>query len=388
MHLRRRILLTSTAVAFAASVAWTRPDPPEPSDLPGGTTPGRLTSRWVAPYVAEQSTSIAQKGVGHTTWFAEDGAVVREVAASAGPGFVAVPGDGDAGFTIHGTLARWSLTLPKRSGERTWQVSADGRTFVDEKSDTSGAFFADVFVDGEGVGRTDAYPVWKGRGLSVGDDGTLAAIVAPETGGKNGPRVVVLWPGKRPTMRRAAAFEVPCHPDAIVEAVAPGARGVVVNVLDKRSWLSKAGTRDLDLGPNPSVVAWAPDSARAVVATSVGYRTRHHLVDFDTGATLWTAPDAPRERAASVVIEGDLVLIAALEAQAVEDVAVWRRVIRALDLATGKPVATWRSCVAGPVGYSEAPVFMRSTAKLYLVAPDQFAPVPMDDIRARRNGWE
>lgn len=382
-----------TVGALAAGlVAASAGEPPPASDLPGDAA-ARLESRWIAPYVATVAVGIGPKSGGRTVWYGEDGAVLRDVlGGNSGPGFVLVPAS-DGSAVVHGTRAEWSVALPPPPPTPKFEfavaVSEDGRTFLRQQTAPDGTTTADVFVDGSFKGRLGPFERWRGTSVVVGDDGS-AAIAAPGAPGTRGCRVIVWAPDAKPS------FEAACSNEDAIDTLAPGGRGALLRRSSEKgpaAWLfaSPTGLRPLDLGVNAHVVAWVPASPRAVVASGPGDKPRLRLIDLETGTVAWDVEDQPlggKRSSPGAAVEGDLVLVAGLEAHAAEGVSHWRRRVDALDLATGARVAVWRSMDAGPVGYAEAPTFRRRRGALFLVAPDQFAAVPLADVRAKTNRWE
>lgn len=365
--------------------------PPQPSELPGQVR-GRLDSRWVAPYVLTIGLNVGGKRGARTVWYAPDGGVVRDV-LGAGDDCVVVQGK-DGASTVHGVRAGWTIALPPAPPppakfEFMHLVSGDGRTFVRQQSSPAdSSTTADVFVDGEFKGRAGPAVRWRGRPVRIGEDGSLA-IEAGKRPGERGMRVLVFAPGAQ------ATFEVPLGTEESVVQVAPAGKGVLLRrpkegAADEWLFASAKALKPLDLGNNPDVLAWVPGTTQAIVASGAEDAPRLRLVDLESGATVWDVPDQPlrgRRRSPGVTVEGDLVLVSGLEATVVAGASRWRRRVDALERATGKPVATWRSTDAGPVGLAEPAVFRRAGDVLHLVTPEGFATVPVADIREKTNGW-
>jgi hypothetical protein len=387
------VVLAVAVGAAAAGVLRAGPPepPPVPADLPGAAA-GSIECRWIAPYVTTISASMPGTSGARTVWYAEDGKTIRNV-DSAGADFVTVPAK-DGGTTVYATRADWSITLPPPPPESSKlslyvTASGDGRTFVRQQTAADATTSADVWVDGEFRGRAGPAVQWRGRSVHVGDDGSLA-LEAGKLPGQRGMRILFFAPGAK------ATFEAPCGTEESVESVAPAGRGALLRRPrdkdgDELLFASAAGLRPLDLGVNARVLAWVAGTSRAVVSSGLDTAPRLRLVDLETGTAVWDVEDQPlggKRGWPGVAVEGDLVLVSGLEAHPVGGVSHWRRRVDALDLATGARVATWRSMDRGAIGYSEPAVFHRRRGTLFLVASDQFAPVPVKDIRAKTNRWE
>ena len=384
--------IVAGAVLGAGIVAAVAGEPPDPADLPGDVA-GALDCRWIAPYVATYGTSLGKATGARTMWFGADGAIVRDVVVPGAVPFVVAPAK-DGGQTVHGTLADWTITLPPPPpGPEKWDIaytgSGDGRAFVRQQTSSDGMTSADVWIDGKWIGRAGPALRWKGRSVCVGDDGSVALEVG-RPAGESGMRVLVFAPGAKST------FQATPEVDDSVVSVAPAGRGVILRrprtqIDDQLLFATAAGVRPLDLGLNAHVAVWLPGTSKAIVTSGLEDAPRLRLVDLDTGAVAWDVDDQPlggRRSWPGVAIEGDLVLLSGLEAAAVGKVSHWRRRIDALDLATGKTVAVWRSAFVGPVGYAEAPALLRRNGALHFVTREQFAPVSVTDIREKKNGWE
>ncbi len=374
------------ALVIGAMATIGRPEqPPETRNLPGGDPRIALDCRWIAPYVATYDTRLGEHWSARTVWYAEDGAVIREVNGS-GMGCVAVAKDDK--WMVHGTLAAWSVALPPlpttANSNLYLGTSGDGRTFYREIRERDGTNAADVWVDGEPAGRVG--PAKTESQFYVAEDGSLAIVAAPAAGER---RLVVFGPRAKPS------FDAPCRVGDEIDSVAPGGRGAVVRREGKSGasglvFVGRDAERPLDVGISPHVIAWALP-AKLLVASGVGADMQLRLVDVDTGAVLWHVEDQPLggfRSSQPAAVEGDLVLVSGLEPQNVDGASHWRRRVDALDLATGKRVAIWRSDFVGPIGYAEAPHFAKRGERLFLVARDTFAPVRLADVREKSHGWE
>jgi hypothetical protein len=246
-------------------------------------------------------------------------------------------------------------------------------------------------VDGALTTTLGPFLRYRGTNFVTNEDGSLAVLIRA-TEASSSPRIKAFAPGGRPT------FEADCNGHALIVAVAPEGTGVLVEANDgehaqgRWSWVTKTGyASTLDLRPNPHLLAWVPGTTRALVACSIGDRpATFKLIEFAKGRVLWQVED-PAARAAyrtdeQVAIEKGHVLLAGIECTVVDGIGYWQRTVYALELATGKPEASWRSPSTGPPGYS-APQFVRTAGGLFLVSDEDFARFPMADMEALKNGW-
>jgi hypothetical protein len=119
-----------------------------------------------------------------------------------------------------------------------------------------------------------------------------------------------------------------------------------------------------------------------------GENPRFRLVDWESGETVWDIADPAKgtsSRMEGVAIEADLLLLAGIETRDGWR-GEWCRTAVALDVGTGKLVASWCSGAFGEPGLP-APRFMRLDGKLWLVADDAFAIFPVEDVHNKANGW-
>ena len=365
-------------------------EPPRFRDVPGNVVEGRLRARWLAPNVRLVETTRGARTSSTITWFGPEGAAKREVIGSVGPGFVSVKGKGRT--TYLGTRATWTVDVSDLPRDVESFVQAAGaRGFVRERVSAEGHIQADVFVDG--VRKSVLGPFLRYRVASVctGDDGSLAVMIRGEANADL-PRVAAFSPLGR------ATFEAECGAHASIVAISPGGAGVLIEGTGSESrarrwsWVTKAGVKPTpNLGSNAHLLAWVPNSSRAlVVSTGKDPRATFRLVDFAVGTVVWKAKD-PAQRAAyrpqgQVVIEAAYVLLSGIECSVTEGRGYWQRGLYALDLVTGKRVATWRSDFREAPGY-EPLRFVRASGVLSLISDEEFSPFPLADLKTRKRGW-
>jgi hypothetical protein len=379
MRVTAGVLLVSAALALAFVAEGRAGEPPDTDAwlLPGRAS-GTTRSAWIAPYVQETQVSVGTGGVTHVRWFRPDGTVLREIQ---GKGAQDV-----RDRTVHGIRDTWSVRLREVPwGSGGIERGEDDSTLVHYWIEGA-SLRADIYKEGKLLNSLG--PFHKARRLELGEDGSTAVLTLNESGSA---RVVVFAPGGKPS------FEADAGGDARVLSVAPGGLGVVLegngerHVENELTWLSKKGTsRKLKIEPNPWLSRWVPGTARQVVTYGLaGENPRFRLVDWESGETVWDIADPAKgtsSRMEGVAVEGDLLLLAGIESRDGWR-GEWCRASEALDLGTGKLVASWCSGGFGEPGLP-VPKFMRLDGRLWLVADDAFAPFPVEDIRKKTNGWQ
>jgi hypothetical protein len=178
---------------------------------------------------------------------------------------------------------------------------------------------------------------------------------------------------------------------------APEGSGVLVRMNTSESlntfiFYQKAGkVSSLDIGPNAEFVTWLPGTTTALMETGVGYDLRWHLIDWKTGKQLWDIADPSPARLPGterpVAAAGNYFLIAGLEYIQGGTQRGSRRSIYAVDVNQGRVVAHWLPSPPNQAS-SDCGRLLRFKEKLFLVAEEEFAEIDLDDIAAKKNGWQ
>jgi len=357
------------------------------ADLPG-VSKGRVSCRWVAPYVREAIERVNKRSNMTVTWFDETGKVLREVAGGTlQPGFLVVVKDGHS--IIYGINGGWQLTLPTKPGMESYLTGTpDGRYFFSEdfKNDK---VEIDAYRDGARITHLGPYPA-RDSFVQPGDDGSLAVLVW-DSPAKTTPQVLVVGPdGKE-------RFRVQCDPKTRRPVPGPDGTGALLTVYGKDggedgeyfAWYTAQGLRhSLDVGPNAVFMGWVPGSHLALIWTSVGEDSRYALVDWDTGKIRWDIPCPGNGQALSIALTPDYALFAVAELhQPAGGDKQWIRSFYALSLQDGSPIAYWRAQYPRRFDDRDRGAFLWRDQTLYFVTAGEFLEIPAADILAKRNGW-
>ncbi len=379
-------LLTLAAVDVAG-----KDPPPAPVTLPGGP-PNSAQSRWLAPYVLTTSVSIGGTWTTSVRWFGPDGKVKRELSGpnvGAQPGFVYDYTKGP--MTIHAVHGDWQFTLPKKPGDAPYITSTpDGRVFVHQFHPAQGQIAVDLHVAGKCVGTVGPFVQYLGRGVQVGDDGSIALVVWKNES-RQVAQVVAAGPDGKVTV------QADC--DGPVDAPKPAPDGVGVLVQpntgapgrDTWSYYTAKGKKStLYVGPNAGLVCWLPGTTKALCSTAIGSTYRFHLIDWATGRRLWEIADPNPARAGSsapqVAPLGGLLLFAGLESRQLGGAREPVRSLQAVEARTGQLVARWQPTPLRR--FADGGRFVRQGERLFLVADNEFAEIRLRDIDRGKNGWK
>jgi hypothetical protein len=379
------LLLTTSAAP-----AW--PPPASPRPLPGPVK-GRVTTRWLAPYVSATNQWAGTTQQTTVRWLDEDGKLLRELSGpnvDAHPEFVYQ--HGEAGTTVYGVNGDWKIALPKKDGPAGYLTgTADSRTFVHEFHPTEGEIAADVYVSGKLAGTVGPFVQYLGQDVHLGSDGSLALIVWKDKSKKT-PQVVAAGPDGK------VRFRADCDGPVMTPVVAPDGAGVLVQPNtggDDRNtfsyYTSHGKVSSVDVGPNAIFLTWLPGTATTLFCTSIGHDYHFHLIDWNKGKRLWDVVDPCPARVPGalppVAVAKDYLLIGGLEYVAWGDGKEPVRSIYALNARTDHVVARWMPTPFNQPARDVAR-FLRLDRKLFVVTDEEFAEVVAEDIAAKKNGWE
>jgi hypothetical protein len=290
--------------------------------------------------------------------------------------------------TIYAVNGEWKLSLPKKPGNSGY-ITGNSRTFIHQFHPEEGKIAVDVYVLGKLVSTIGPFQQYLGRSVSLGAGG-LAFLTWNEK--KTGiAQIVAADPNGKIT------FQADCEGPVDSPIVAPGAKGVLVtlnlpgNGYDTFVFYDRTGkVSSLRIGPNPTFRAWLPGTNKSVFVTSVGYKYRYQLIDWETGTILWDVPDPAAglwERAVPrTAVLGDYILLCGLEFMKLGERDGPVKSIYALSLKNGEALRHWLpvpNCHFS-TDWSE---FSRLREKLFLICGAQFTEVKLEDIEANKNGW-
>jgi hypothetical protein len=285
----------------------------------------------------------------------------------------------------------WKLTLPKKSGPAGYiTATGDSRVFLHQFHPEEGQIVVDVYTLGELVGSVGPFPQYMGRSVQLGADGSFAFLAWKDRKAKMVEVIVAGPDGKM-------SFRAECEGQVDSPIVAPGGGGVLVglnlpgNGHETFIFYKKSGkVSSLRLGPNPTFLNWLPENSKSLFMTSVGYKYRYQLIDWDDGKILWDVADPASglwERAVPRrAVLGDYVLLCGLEFMKLGQREGPVRSVYALSLANGQAAAHWLRVPSCHFS-TDWGRFARQGEKLFLIWGDTFSEVSLEDITAKKDGW-
>jgi hypothetical protein len=292
--------------------------------------------------------------------------------------------------TIYAVNGDWKLSLPKKAGPSGYiTATPDSRTFINQFHPEEGQIAVDVYVLGDLVSTIGPFQQYLGQSVELGADGSLAFLAWKDKEAEI-PEVIVAGSDGKIT------FRAECEACADDPVVAPGGRGVLVtlnlpgNGYDTFVFYDKSGrVSSLRIGPNPTFLAWVPDSSKSVFLTSVGYKYRYQLIDWETGTIVWDVPDPAVglwQQAPRTAVLGDYGLLCGLEFMKLDEREGPVRSIYALRLANGEVARHWLP-VPNCHFSTDWGEFTKLGERLFLLWGAEFAEIKLEDITAKQNGW-
>jgi hypothetical protein len=388
MTQKRLALVVACALFIPLAMCPGKDPPPAEVTLPGDRK-GRMESRWLAPYVHSAWIKVGDKHVASVRWLSADGKVRRELTGSdvsASSEFAWELKNGQS--IIHGITGDWQMALPRKEGGYI-TATANG-FFLHQYNPDPKRVAVDVYVGGKLARTFGPYRQYESSGIYHGSDGSLV-LLTWKTGDNNTPQIVAAGPDGKVTMH------VDCIHPVMSPVVAPEARGVLVqpNGTDRDTfsyYTAKGKVASYKPGPNAHCVTWLPKSATAVMSSSVGHDYRFHLVDWTRGKQLWDIRDPCAARvpgwAPRVAVAKDYLLFAGREYVKWGERQDPVRCLYAVDSKTGKTVARWHPTPHRSSSDRDEPWFFPDGPKLYVMTPDEFSEINLDDIAAKKRGWE
>jgi hypothetical protein len=390
----RRVLLLATLLSVSTALAAGVPPPGVPFGGPAPraynfppVTRGEHRVVWLGPYTSSDWVQVGQRSQVTVRWYSPDGKVTREIVQ---------PG----GQQMFGDYVEKSKVLYAVNGP--WHFTPMDRKRVNGVIDTSPDAYLLSYSPKEGVVRADLY--WHGE---------LAASVGPFyqyrgndslTLGPDGSLSIVAWSG--PDRRTPQAIAIARNGEVRVRAAvdqsasssipAPGAEGVLVT-FDSReapyTFMGRDGTRTILPVPgyNFGFYSWIPGTTKALTGTSIGFDAEYQLIECRTGAVLWrlALPKQPPE-VGPLGVAGPYLIFGGLEFNdTLGGPPGSVRTLYAVDIATGQIIAHWLP--ASSYAHDWGDYALRLLARdgtYYLISDREFSALNLEDIKAKRNGWQ
>lgn len=358
--------------------------PPPRYDPTPGRLGGETTVRWLAPYVQFLSLRIQGEAGNSVRWFNESGEIVREMKDV----HVGVPGYVSQGSTYYAVNGDWSVSIPEDLASETGSVkwTPDSRVFIHHHGQRNGPVQIDYYVKGELV-NTIGPVILAWRHVRLENDGSLAFVALDESEGRT--KLLVVGPGGH------EQFKVPC--EAQVNIVACDRTRVLVADANDRTRLTlydrEGQTSAFVLRYNPNFLTWWPNTSRALFTIVEDRANVLAMVDCLTGEVIWKSqlPNAMLTYGPQAVFLDSMLLVRGLEIHEarfeVKNPTHPNRFLLAIESATGRTVARWRSPT-----HLASPAYMADLLHLgdrvYYVSTRDFSEITAEEIKSNRNGWK
>ena len=345
-------------------------------DLPNGDK-NKIEAYWLAPYVRVSA------GFGCTTvsWYSEDGHIKRQTAVSSiEPGFVYMIGPGEI---IQGVNEDWQISLSPDPIDHDSHYAMSGyinstpdsRVFVHEYHPKGGWVAEDVYIHGKLASKVGPFVQHLADQIQLNDDGS-ANLMTWKDESKTNTQIVVL-----------------------------DTNGVVCYQGDCGSGIAASGGSMLhpkaspDLGPNSHEIGWIPGSHKSLYWSYIGFDDRYHLIDWDTGKQDWNIPCPGGGYWLAFGLTPQYVIFDVEELYQAgawrgdERVLVgsrkeWIRVLYAVSVEEGRVYARWQAGMPARLDDVDQDHFLQLGDKLFFITASEFTEISLDDITAKRNGWQ
>ncbi|MGH7941094.1 MAG: hypothetical protein ACREFR_08500 [Limisphaerales bacterium] len=394
----------------------TGPPPSQwPSDLPGAGG-AIINSYWIAPDV--QASVVSGKTT--LTWFAKDGDIEQQAAVGElQPGFVDIPG----GFlAIRGINENWQITLPREPSHPLLAgyitSTADSRVFVHVRHPKLGQIAVDIYIHGKRMNTVGPFWQYEANNVALNDDGSVAFLTVKANMQSDVPLRGDALREKLLSQEHVHAqivaldrngrirFQTDCGPAVSSPIIAPDGAGVLLrpNAGTNQNtfiWFTAAGLqRSLAIRPNPEFIGWIPKTCQSLFSTSIGLQSGpYELVDWKTGKKLWRIPCPGRGEILAIALTPEIILFSVAEPypsgtwheineSLFQSGKEWVRTFYTVGVQDGKLIARWPGQFPHRYSGRLRDHFLQLGDKLYYVTGDEFSEINLDDILAKRNGWQ
>ena len=274
----------------------------------------------------------------------------------------------------------------------------DRRPVYEQYNPKPGWIGLQIHVDGKPMKTIGPYlPCYPDYEPVLNDDGSAALLV---------------WRDESKTVAQIIAFntngevrfQTDCGPEVFSPIVAQDGSGVLVRPngdtnVNSFMWFTEKGKgNSIDVSPNPEFIGWIPGTYKSLFSTSLGFQCSYRLIDWHSGKKLWEIPGFG-ERALGIALTPTLVILAAdepyptgvwdkVDESLLQSGKEWIRVFYAVSVEDGKIIASWRGQFPHRWFATDHDHFSRKGERLFYVTADEFTEINVDDILAKRNGWQ
>lgn len=359
-------------------------------NLVPGPHAGRVETRWIAPFALASERTVSGRSVSTLSWFNEKGEVVRELTdprLHMGSEFISrIEPEGCRYYGLEGT---WSLVLPEKTGPAGY-VDAAGETFVHQYHPAEGRIAVDVYRSGRLAGTAGPFVQCRTHGVKLSPDGSSALLVMNERPGRTTVDLVVVGADGK------VRFQTVCRDR--VDGIFPvnDGRSVLVRLEQQggtfKYFRPDLGWKSLEIGEGYPMLASTLPDPETVLFYSSKKEMSIKLVDLADGDVLWDIPHPGNDeymvkRMPEAAVFNEWILLSFIVRPHTD---IWHgvtRIVAAVEIATGKVAARWRSSLLS-TRYTEPGRFFVRDGRLFLVYHDEFAEIRREDILKERFGWK
>ena len=314
-----------------------------------------------------------------------------------------IPGGGSAA-TAFGINEDWRITPhPATSAPPVLAYAAstpDSRVFVEQFSPKPGFLSLDIYIHGKRVNTVGPFlPSPVSSEFVLNDDGSTG-LLAWKDESKTTQRIVVL------STNGTVRFQADCDRDVWSPIVAPEGAGVLLRHNTGGSaqntfmfYTEQGKQRELNISPNPEFVGWVPGTRKSLFWTSIGYNRHYELIGWATGERLWETDCPGGGEAVAIGLTPKLIIFSVgdlypantgrrADEPVLEIGKEWVRTFYAMNVQDGRLVARWPGQFPHMFLGLDREHFVWLGNKLFYVDSEEFTELDLEDIAAKKHGWQ
>lgn len=367
-------------------------DAPSPFHPFPGELDGTTGAHWLAPYVFYADCWFPENRQETVRWYDDRGHLMKEISGSVRDSHGYVSESTRDELIVHGMSGLWKVTFRPNPAYRPPGKYPPGVLSPDDYYYATGDVFArqfhisdeqtkvEVYSKGKLVGSHGPFLDHKTDHAKLNEDGCTSLVTWKDDQRKT-EEVLVIGPDAQIRLRMDIPKGVNIKEGRELFTYSEG-KGVLLQLPEeqpKRRYLAVnagGGSQIFDLPEMAYPRADIPASDLVLFLASDNDKLL--LVHAATGAVVWDVPVAVRHMPTievNVLVAEDKILVVGLD-------------VAALDLKTGKVVATWKSQWKPELDSLPRAFFTRQGGDIYIVGERQFFRLNLRDIDLKVHGWE